>query len=183
MKCDRCDNEANIEILISKGGDQMNTSLCFECYEKFTDENLDILMDTSLMDILEALSKEYIEDRKTRIKTTLGLIGDDEKCLKCSRTISDIILDFAYGCEYCYAEFRPRIEDILGEDADLIEGPVSNEDEDLWTIKINLEKQEILLKEYISKEEYEKAARIKVSIDQLRYELDQINQSGREREE
>lgn len=173
MNCDRCDNEANIEIIVSDGGVSHTVHLCFDCYEE--------LMEMGLKSYMTGEGEKFIGDILKTFKgsffTGLSEIDDDgTKCPKCGKTISDIVADKKFGCQYCYSEFAPRVNEILqniqGSNKHI--GKYPKEYAEVKDLQARIETEKLKLEDKISKEAYEEAAEVKMEIDQLKEKLEEL---------
>lgn len=170
MKCDKCNNEANIEVYIMNEGKDLKISLCFDCYEEIVSLSLQEFMAGN---VLEFLNK-VLPDLNSAIFDEY-LIDESAACPKCNKTIRDIIDEDKYGCDYCYSEFEPQVSKIQAlKDKregleDLNEGENSPSDlfEQIKSLKEEIEDKKKLLNDSVYKEDYEKAQEIKMDIEGL----------------
>lgn len=174
MKCDKCNNEANIEVYIMNEDKDLKISLCFDCYEEIVSLGLQEFMAGNVLEflskVLPALSLNILDE---------FLIDDIAACPKCKKTIRDIIDEDKYGCDYCYSEFEPQVSQtqaIKARKAGLDE--LTGQDkspsalfEQIKSLKEEIEDKKRLLNDSVDKEDYEKAQEIKLALEGLSTKL------------
>lgn len=171
MKCNKCDNDATIEIIISVDNVEKKLNLCFDCYSKIINEhaenNTDLENFKFFDDVLSDLLGSVIEQKVvSKDKTT-------EPCPQCHTHLEDIVNSGKFGCEYCYSAFYDEIVEILksthGSHKHL--GVHPERYEKIIQLQKRILEKKIELEDLVLKEEFELAAGLRDEIEKLNEEL------------
>lgn len=173
-KCDRCNKDATIEIIISLGDKDEKLNMCFDCYSEIINESADKssgLQDYKFFnDILSDLLGSVIEEKASNeIDSTIV-------CEKCNHSLKDIIENGKFGCENCYTTFYDNVKQILqsthgSQEHVGIHPERFNEFND---IRVELQSKKSELENLVLKEDYESAAKLRDEITKLSDKLTSI---------
>ena len=169
MKCDKCNNDANIEIYMSDGKEDNKVNLCFDCYQEIVKKGFNDFVEGPVKAFVSSM---LMEGGKKAYE--MALEQYDMPCPKCGKSLEEIADDKTYGCDYCYSEFSPlielRIDEEEAEDLEQIESGKVYEEERYQLIddvKKEIKSKEDELKIFIQDENYEEAAEVKKSLEGL----------------
>ena len=193
MKCDKCNDEAIIEINILSEDGSAKVSLCESCYTKYLEEFKQMNSDQGhgeeeqfkfFQQILsELVSSMLIPNETGEDITETAVEGDNGKsCSSCGTSFAWIIQNGKFGCDHCYEEFRNAIDQILlqTQGANEHKGKVPEMYEGLQAIQKEIREKEDQLKELVYEEKYEEAAAFRDELNNLKEDLvqasDQINE-------
>lgn len=157
MICDTCGKrQATVHYTEIHNGEMTEMHLCEECARK---KEIGFKPHFSLADLLAGLGD---------FESTLPLEVRKEKCPVCGMSLADFKKIGRLGCANCYTAFKNSLAPLLkrihgrtihtGKMAGVVEKGAA---------RSMLEKLKAALKEAISKEEFEEAARIRDKIKEL----------------
>ena len=160
-KCNLCHKEEITVVIttIDKDGKVIELSLCQECAEK----------------------KGVGEIKKTKLNTQAILAELQEKisdedhnliCINCGLSFADFRRHGRLGCEQCYESFHSRLQPIIKSIHNATQHMGKNVTEGKKKIaeKFEIKKMRMTLQSAITKEDYEKAAKIRDQIRKIRSE-------------
>ena len=160
-KCNLCHKEEITVVIttIDKDGKVIELSLCQECAEK----------------------KGVGEIKKTKLNTQAILAELQEKisdedhnliCINCGLSFADFRRHGRLGCEQCYESFHNRLQPIIKSIHNATQHMGKNVTEGKKKIaeKFDIKKMRMTLQSAITKEDYEKAAKIRDQIRKIRTE-------------
>ncbi|MBR0350665.1 MAG: UvrB/UvrC motif-containing protein [Clostridia bacterium] len=194
MKCDNCGKDnANVKYFQNINGEKKEMNLCEECSKKLgidTNINFDIPIDFSsfLGGFFEDFGKE---DFPYLLSST-----EEKRCEGCNSTFEDILNKGKFGCPTCYETFESQIDNLLnkihggnrhiGRLGSVNENKANNvnntnnannaddandkaeTNETFRNPKENkIEKLKAQLKELVSQEKYEEAAKVRDEIKKI----------------
>lgn len=172
MKCDKCNNDANIEIYMTDGKEDNKINLCFDCYQKIVKKGFNDFVEGPVKAFISSMLMEGGQKAYE-----MALEEYDKPCPKCGKSFQEISEDKTYGCDYCYSEFSPLIElkGLNEEDEDLEEADNKVFEEEIYQaiddVKKEIKSKEDELKIFVQDENYEEAAELKKSIEGLTEKL------------
>ena len=159
MKCDKCGKESVYHSTLIVNGVSKNTSLCRDCAIKegvFANEKPS-LFDEMFSSFADLLGFEQVEN---------------VLCPVCKTSLREFKSTGKLGCPNCYDMFREEISNILKRIApfethkqDVIKAPKSKPQKLSKDEQIKVLKEE--MKQAVSEERYEDAAKIKKQITKL----------------
>lgn len=160
MKCDRCTQDASIEITVTAGMKEFTMNLCHSCYMKILQEQMGLfvqngqpkLFDDVLSELLGGVMSEEFDQ-----------VDDSIKCTGCGYSMKDIIKKGKFGCEQCYSSFYEEVKKILQSthSATQHHGLVPQDYREVMDLEKEISSQKAALEAVIFTEEYEKAATIR----------------------
>lgn len=175
MKCDKCEKEATIEMVITDEGEVTNVNLCIDCYQNMMDEKgMDIDQGTGDIfgDILSALlSFSTVEEEEFEPRD-----GDYIKCLKCGQSAGDLRRTAVFGCENCYKIHKELALELLQkiQGSNKYVGLHPQSYDQFIDIQSQINRENQLLEELVEEERYEEAAKVKRGIDRLKTSLEEM---------
>lgn len=171
MKCNKCDNDGTIEIIINIGDVEKKLNLCFDCYSRIINEhaenNTDLENFKFFDDVLSDLLGSVIEQKVvSQNKST-------KPCPKCHTHLEDIVDSGKFGCEYCYTAFYDEIVEILKSTHGSYKhlGIHPERFEKIIQFQKRILEKKIELEDLVLKEEFELAASLRDEIEKLSEEL------------
>lgn len=196
MKCDKCDQDAVIEINVLSDEGSAKIALCESCYQNYIEEFDQPMIENGSGDeeykffqqILSELVSSMLVPEETE-KAVLEMHSEDleenktsKNCSHCGTSFSWILQNGKFGCDHCYEEFRNSIDQILLQTQGTNEhkGKVPEIYEGLRTIRKEIRDKEDQLREMVYEEKYEEAASLRDELKDLKSELikasDQIDE-------
>lgn len=168
MLCDRCGKrEATVQYIQVINGNKQELHLCSKCGKDFGID--DFYMPIDLSGFLGDIFSDYDMPLLTREKQLI--------CENCKTTFDEFLNTGKIGCANCYKTFEKKLKPILNR----IQGGsvyLGNSNQDTTIEKIKTEKisnneekiaeLERKIKEYIKKENYEEAAKVRDEIKKLK---------------
>ncbi len=158
-KCSLCHKEeiTIVMTVIDKDGQVIELSLCKEC----------------------AAKKGVGEIKKAKLNTEAILAELQEKiseedhsliCINCGLSFADFRRQGRLGCEQCYESFASRLQPIIKRlhNATQHMGKGITEGKKKMTERFEIKKLRLTLQNAITKEDYEKAAKIRDQIRKMR---------------
>lgn len=165
MKCERCDNEASIEIKVVYKKGIKEYRLCSECYKKMMNsikKGNKIENDVDIYKFLTDNLIEFYDENEHTSEIEMEVYNKEIflSCLKCNTSVKDIIETGKAGCENCYRQFKNEIVNHLKKVQEVSEhkGKVPERFKIINSLKNEIKEKKDELKLLILKEEYEKAA-------------------------
>jgi protein arginine kinase activator len=163
MLCEMCKkNEATVTIVRVVGMSKTEVNVCNECANyllgntvssfSFSQKNINEI----LINLLNAFSR-YSEEENYNISEL------EIKCPNCGQTYTEFIESGKFGCSKCYELFRKQVKPLLNR----LHGSSQHTGKIPNAIRIrldgiqNIEKIKDELQRAVSKEEYEKAAKLR----------------------
>lgn len=176
MLCQNCNhNEANVRYTQIINGEKKEMFLCDKCSKELGIDNMKLSLPIDFSSFFGDLLNEYDSAFMPLLQKPNEL-----KCNKCNMTYNEFMQIGKFGCEHCYEAFSGRIDPILkrlqgsnrytGRKAELNESAEMQEDK---TEKKPVTKEEKInklkaqLKQLVSEEKYEEAAKIRDEIKKL----------------
>lgn len=172
MQCDKCSNDANIEIYVSDGHGGEKISLCFSCYQDIINSGMENLMGMHTEEIFKKFMEEFDSYKFSIEEEDLDVV-----CPKCGKSMRQIGKDKKFGCDYCYSEFEPKVADLIQstQSSSSHIGKYPEKYEEINKIKYEIQSRKLELEDSVVKEDYENAALIKSKIDELTKELQTLS--------
>ena len=188
MKCDNCGKEnANVRYFQNINGEKTEMNLCEECSKKLgidTNINFDIPIDFS------SFLGGFFEDFEKEDFPYLLSSNEEKRCSGCNSTFEDILNRGKFGCPTCYETFENQIDNLLNKihgsnrhigrlgkvnTNNIDDKSNENESKEVASKSSNtdnlkeekLEKLKAELKELVSQEKYEEAAKIRDEIKKI----------------
>ena len=166
MLCQMCKkNEATIKIVKVVGINKTELNVCNECANyllgntvttiSFSQNNLNEV----LFNLLNTFSKYSKEDNNVNSET-------ETKCSNCGITYEEFVKSGKLGCSKCYGLFQRQIKPLLNR----LHGSYQHSGKVPNSLQVRLERLEkikrikVELQKAVSKEEYEKAAKLRDQI-------------------
>jgi len=158
-------NEATIKIVKVVGMNRTELNVCNECANYFLGNTVTTIsfsqntLNEVLFNLLNTFSKYSREDNNVSTETEL-------KCPNCGTTYEEFVKNGKLGCNKCYSVFRKQIKPLLNR----LHGSYRHSGKIPESLQVLLEKAERIkrikreLQEAVSKEEYEKAAKLRDQI-------------------
>ena len=185
MLCDNCkENEANVKYTEIINGEKKEMHLCEECSHKLGIDNISFNMPINFSSFFGGLLDDYSEEEFMPLLNTVKEL----KCDNCNLTYDEFVNQGKFGCEECYDVFSNKIDSLLkrlhgnnryvGRKAlNSIEKIAINEEDEKneknkesktrKTKETKLEKLQNDLKNKISEERYEDAAKLRDEIKKM----------------
>lgn len=160
MKCDFCDNEANVFFVQVIDGESKKKNLCEACAEQQGVTSLD---EFKITDILMS------DESPKQVPDTTPTV-DMSECSHCGFTAADLRKVGRLGCSHCYQQFGSEVVTML---KDMHKGTEHKGKMPVGMMaamrqKRELEKLEAALAEAIADENYEKAAELNAQLKDLK---------------
>ncbi|MBM3705530.1 MAG: hypothetical protein FJW66_03295 [Actinobacteria bacterium] len=176
MLCEFCKkNEANVHLIKVVNGETEKMNICVNCLKDFTflpEEDFYNDLSTILKKVLEVDIK--ISDKTDAEKFFESLSSTDKRaCSTCGIDLASIKSAGRVGCPDCYIEFRDAFTPILKS----IHGSATHRGRipARPSVELKIEKEirdlEHRLKEVITIEDFEEAAKLRDTIKKLRKKL------------
>lgn len=178
MLCDRCKKrEATVYYTEIIDGKKKEQHLCEECASEYTKfqmksslQNKEITLGSVLSNIL---TNYYNEQQKGKEEKKESI-----KCPECGMTYDTFVLDGKFGCAICYKTFGKlldknfrQVQGACNHVGKKPKGFLSETDRIINGLS-DVERLTIQLQDAIEKEEFEKAAKLRDRIRELRREED-----------
>ena len=131
MKCDRCDNEANVTVKAIINGIEHDFHLCNDCMEKLSKGEGNFLFDGNEKDIdinnfdwkslvdkfvpsLDQIIDSYYDYKISKNNFSYDYFSSlkEETCPKCGNSLTNI-KSGVFGCPYCYEIDKKLTVEIL----------------------------------------------------------------------
>ena len=169
MRCDRCDNEATIQIhIIENGEDPQTINLCETCaqnmmFQNFSNEDNEEYQ--YFQDHLKKLVGVFFNEPQTRTESP----DDQKKCSFCGSSFSDITKTGRFGCDHCYTEFYEQAKESLRmtQGATAHTGDVPEDFGEIKQIQDEIQRKKEKMQELILLEDYETAAILRDEVKEL----------------
>lgn len=169
MKCDRCENEASIQIhIVEADNDPKTLNLCDECAQQMMFHNL------------QNEDNEEYQYFQDHLKKLVGVFfnepeslpldaDDDQKCAFCGSSFADITQTGRFGCDHCYTEFYEKVKETLRmtQGATAHTGDVPENFKEIREIQEEISRKKEELQELILSEDYETAAVLRDEVKEL----------------
>lgn len=173
MKCNRCENDANIQIQIVEAGSEPKTlNLCDECAKTMMFHNL-----KNQEQAPDGDDYVYFQDHLKKLVgvffTDPGVFAEtdenEHKCSFCGSGFSDITKTGRFGCDRCYTEFYDQVKETLRmtQGAVTHTGDIPENYREVRKIQQEITKKKEELQELILSEDYETAAVIRDEVKEL----------------
>ena len=167
MMCDDCGiNQASIHITTIVNGEKQDKDICNECMEKLKASmtSIDLSNLTGLLSGFFEKAKEAIGAAQTSY---------DLQCEQCGTTYKTFEKNGLLGCASCYQAFREPLSATLTRIHGNIQhtGRIPEETGEETSLRFNVEKLKMELKQAVADEEYEIAAGIRDHIKELNEKL------------
>lgn len=185
MKCDRCDNEAEVTVKAIVNGTEHNFHLCSDCINKLSKEPLDdidgfkevninnfdlrSLMDKFIPSLDEIIDSYYeYKYNKNNYGFDYFNIIKQEHCPKCGNSETNIKSGI-FGCKYCYELDNNNTDKLLKQINNFknYEGDFPNKHKNFRKIAIEIRDLQEELQKSVELEDFEKAQNLKNKIDEL----------------
>lgn len=185
MKCDRCDNEAEVTVKAIVNGTEHNFHLCSDCVNKLSKEPLDDIdgfkeVNINNFDLRSLMDKfipslDEIIDSYYEYKYSKNNYGFDyfnslkqEHCPKCGNSEANIKSGI-FGCKYCYELNSNNTDKLLRQinNFNSYEGEYPNKYKNFRKIAIKIRDLQEQLQKSVESEDFEKAQDLKERIDEL----------------
>lgn len=169
MKCDRCENEANIQIhIIEAGNEAKKLNLCDECAQQIMFHNMDNTNNEEyqyFQDHLKKLVGVFFNEPEEREEAA----DDGITCSACGSSFADITKTGRFGCDRCYTEFYDKAKETLRmtQGATSHTGDIPENYRELRRIQDEISRKKEELQELILSEDYEHAAVIRDEVKEL----------------
>ncbi|MSS62569.1 UvrB/UvrC motif-containing protein [Velocimicrobium porci] len=185
MLCSRCHKrEAKIYYTEISNGEKKEQFLCEECAGEYTSfQNQSEAGEMTIGGLLSSIISNYYADSISKEEEELLKL----QCPTCKMTYEQLMNEGKFGCADCYHVFKQvmdkGIRQIQGADVHTGKRPagyVKQEEEEIKLTEID--KLTIELQAAVQREEYEKAAKLRDQIKELRKqeELEKKAESARE---
>lgn len=202
MKCDKCNHDSSFEIHFYDGEKHRVMNLCKECYEKHiseifpnTDKGMDfnkfvefikgengrafteLLKDTLNIKInFDIMNKSENENKSKDMESNVNFDKED-RCPNCFKSLDEILEDKKFGCSECYTTFKDKLdEDFVRKMAQKDDSKVEDieQNKEIKVLVKKIEEKQEALKDFISTENYEKAALLRDEINKLKTDLNNL---------
>ncbi len=176
MKCDRCNKDASIQLVVMEDGQEKKTiHLCTECAQEAMSSSFQPQDGAEgyqyFQDSLKKLIGVFFDEAKTHIH---GAVGDEKNCSFCGAGFSDIMETGRFGCDRCYKEFSDQVRETLrmtqGATKHIGDVPPGYREKKILMDQIEQNKQK--LQDMILVEDYEGAAQMRDTVKQLTAQLE-----------
>lgn len=186
MFCEFCkNNEANVHLIKIVNGDAEKLNLCMDCLKDFAILPADEFysdLSSILKKVLEVDIKIIDKSQASKLLETLQVTENKniKPCGSCGMDLNTIKATGKVGCGNCYIEFKESFAPIIKA----IHGGCNHKGKipARPSVEIKLQKEimdlEYRLKEEITVENFEEAARLRDSIEKLRKKLSVGKKSG-----
>lgn len=185
MKCDRCDNEAEVTVKAIVNGVEHDFHLCSECVNKLSKQPLDEIENFKEIDInnfdlgslmekfipsLDAIIDSYYEYKYNKNNFSYDYFNSlkQDHCPKCGNSEANI-KSGVFGCPYCYEMDKRLSDNILTQvnNFSKYEGEFPNKHNKFREIAIEIRNLQEELQKSVEIEDFEKAQNLKEKIDEL----------------
>lgn len=187
MKCDRCDNEANVTVKAIINGIEHDFHLCNDCMEKLSKGEGNFLFDGNEKDIdmnnfdwkslvdkfvpsLDQIIDSYYDYKISKNKFSYDYFSSlkEETCPKCGNSLTNI-KSGVFGCPYCYEIDKKLTVEILKAVNNLkkYDGKFPKKHRDFREVAIKIKNLQEQLQKSVEIEDFEKAQDLKEKIDEL----------------
>ena len=162
MKCEFCEQEANVIYTKIVGDKSQKTHLCSECADEKGITNLD---NFNLSDIL--MSDDQFSPKKSSAMVNLN------ECPECGFTLENLRKIGRLGCSACYDTFASEVKSMIGKmhKGTVHKGKVPEGMIKVMEAKTKLQKLQSKLDKAIEDEEYEKAGELKKELSAFQKSL------------
>lgn len=187
MKCDRCDNEANVTVKAIINGIEHDFHLCNDCMEKLSKGEGNFLFDGNEKDIdinnfdwkslvdkfvpsLDQIIDSYYDYKISKNNFSYDYFSSlkEETCPKCGNSLTNI-KSGVFGCPYCYEIDKKLTVEILKAVNNLkkYDGKFPKKHRDFREVAIKIKNLQEELQKSVEIEDFEKAQDLKEKIDEL----------------
>lgn len=187
MKCDRCDNEANVTVKAIINGTEHDFHLCNDCMEKLSKGDPNLLLDgdfknldmnnfdwKSLVDkfipSLDQIIDSYYDYKISKNNFSYDYFSSlkEEICPKCGNSFTNI-KSGVFGCPHCYEIDKKLTGEILRAVNNLkkYDGKFPRKQRDFREVAIKIKNLQEELQKSVEVEDFEKAQDLKEKIDEL----------------
>ncbi len=187
MKCDRCDNEADVTVKAIINGIEHNFHLCNSCMEKLSktdssflfngnEKNIDIndfdwkSLVEKFVPSLDQIIDSYYDYKISKNNYAYDYFSSlkEETCPKCGNTFTNIKTG-VFGCPYCYEIDKKLTGEILKAVNNLkkYDGKLPRKQRDFREVAIKIKSLQEQLQKSVEIEDFEKAQDLKEKIDEL----------------
>ncbi|WP_058989673.1 hypothetical protein [Anaerococcus rubeinfantis] len=192
MKCDRCDNEANVTVKAIINGTEHDFHLCNECMEKLSKGDGNLLLDEDIKDgnfknldindfdwkslvdkfvpSLDQIIDSYYDYKISKNNFSYDYFSSlkKEACPKCGNSFTNI-KSGVFGCPHCYEIDKKLTGEILKAVNNLkkYDGKFPRKQRDFREVAIKIKNLQEELQKSVEIEDFEKAQDLKEKIDEL----------------
>ncbi len=192
MKCDRCDNEANVTVKAIINGTEHDFHLCNECMEKLSKGDPNLLLDEDFKDgnfknldindfdwkslvdkfvpSLDQIIDSYYDYKISKNNFSYDYFSSlkEEACPKCGNSFTNI-KSGVFGCPNCYEIDKKLTGEILKAVNNLkkYDGKFPRKHRDFREVAIKIKNLQEELQKSVEVEDFEKAQDLKEKIDEL----------------
>lgn len=185
MKCDRCDNEAQVTVKAIINGKEHNFHLCNDCVNKLSKEPIDNVEGFKEVDInnfdlrslmdkfipsLEEIIDSYYEYKYNKNNYSFSYFDSlkDNHCPRCGNSYTNI-KSGVFSCPHCYEIEEKMTDKILKQvnNFSKYEGDYPKKYKDFRKLGIKIKNLQEKLQKSVEIEDFEKAQDLKDEIDKL----------------
>lgn len=175
MKCDRCNKEASIQIVVMSNAFETKTlNLCTECAQEAMNFSFPLQEGINgyqyFQDSLKKLIGVFFDEAKTHIEEENNKEkGEEKHCSFCDANYTDIMESGRFGCDHCYEEFSDQVRETLRmtQGATRHIGEVPEAFQEKKHLQDEIERKKKQLQDLILAENYEEAAVIRDEMKKL----------------
>ena len=186
MKCDRCDNEANVTVKAIINGIEHDFHLCNDCMEKLSKGEGNFLFDGNEKDIdinnfdwkslvdkfvpsLDQIIDSYYDYKISKNNFSYDYFSSlkEETCPKCGNSLTNI-KSGVFGCPHCYEIDKLTVEILKAvNNLKKYDGKFPKKHRDFREVAIKIKNLQEQLQKSVEIEDFEKAQDLKEKIDEL----------------
>lgn len=167
MLCDDCQKRpARVHITQIINHQKKERRLCEECAKGVTEISLSLDSQFSAQDLLKGMLSHSLFGAEMPVKT-------EASCSQCGMTYSDFNRKGKFGCANCYTVFAPKLETLLRRihGATHHTGKLPKRSGKLLEVRQQIKTLRQQLEQYVGREEYERAAKLRDEIRVLEKSL------------
>lgn len=178
--CDKCkERQATVHMTDIRNQEiQDETHLCNQCAEM---EGLEVGMDVDLAELVpDDVDPEEVEEMERRREELRSA-----ECPECGMTFEDFRGHQLLGCPRDYEVFSDGLDPLIKQVHDRIEhhGKVPGGVSEIVRLDQEIQKKERELQDYIDREAFEEAARVRDEIEELKKKKEDVLEEKKEKEE
>lgn len=172
MKCETCQKEAKIHITQIKNNQKYTVHLCHECAQEFGVGQGAVNTSFSIEEILTGKTTTSEESPKNGAKV-------HATCPTCGLSYGAFMESGRLGCSSCYETFveqlKPLLRKVQKDTTHKGKAPIKGDEQQL--LKREISDKRLQLKNAVTQENFEEAARLRDTIRNLEENLEQELQS------